>query len=140
MKKKNMKRVAAIALVLIAVYAVQCLRGGWILSAQIERVEFRGFESCEVSAKKTVELSRSEIRTLAFHYNLATYAGAVTGQGCPSDFGFAIYLTDGTRINIREANSPRIEVAGLGELYWIKGIGLTAYAQELMEKYDLTNP
>ncbi|MBQ7416361.1 MAG: hypothetical protein IJW14_04935 [Oscillospiraceae bacterium] len=137
--KKIITWIAAILVILLVVCGIQLWRGGWITSAQIERVEFRGCSSCEGPVSGSVELSRSEINKMVTYYNLAGYAGRVTGEDCDSAFGFTIYLKDGTWFSFREAGSPRIEVNPLnGEKYWITSGLLARYAQELIEKYELT--
>lgn len=139
MRKKIIKWAMVAVVVLAVISAIQIMRGRWILPAQVQRVEFRGYDSCDAPSNKNVELTEEEIRYLLTYYSLATYEGTVSGQGCASDFGFVIYLADGTQLSAREACAPRIEVhPPHGKPYWINSEKLAQHAQELIEKYDLT--
>ena len=137
-----MKKWIILGLVILGLLAVFCVNrvasGRLIFASQVQWGEFRGYDSCDDPATKRVELTDDEVRTLLTHFTLAAYAGKVNAEGCPSDFGFVIYLEDGTKISAREANSPRVEVGPAnGEKYWIKSQALADFAQELIEKYDL---
>lgn len=138
MKKKIALWIAIVAGLIAAIGIFNVSRGRWILASQVQRVEFRGYSSCDGPEADKVELTDSEIRTLVSHYNLAAYAGEINAEGCVSDFGFVIYLTDGSKITAREAQFFKIDVTlPTGTSYWLKSEGLTRYAQELIEKYDL---
>lgn len=138
-----MKKWIVLGLVILGLIAVFCgnrIAGGrLIFPAQVQRVEFRGYDSCDAPTPKEIELTDGEIRTLLTHFTLASYSGKVTADSCCSDFGFTIYLEDGTTVYAREANSPRVRVSSRsgGRDYWIKSQALADYAQELIEKYDL---
>lgn len=139
MKKKIIIAVAVVVGLIALVCTINILRGHWLVPAQIQRVEFQGHDSCSGPVSKTVELNNSEIRRMVAYYNLASYAGRVDAEGCDSEFSFNIYLKDGTRIHIREAYAPRIEVKlPQQDKYWINSTQLANFAQELIEKYDLT--
>ncbi len=136
-KRKIGKIAAILAIVFVAICGMQLLLGYWLLPGQIQRVEFRGFDSCEAPATQKVALNIDEIRKFTTLYCCSFYAGQVNAQGCPSDFGFDIYLTDGRHIIIREAGGSRLEVTTSHGQHWIKSSRLAAYAQELMETYNL---
>ena len=143
MKKQVIKWIAVIAGVIVGAWALLCiinaLSGRWLTPSQVQRVVFRGYNTCDSPESDTVELSDSEIRKVVAYYNQAIYAGRATADSCTSEFKFYIELTDGTRINIREAGSPRMKVfPPQGDSYWINSVLLADYAQELIEKYELT--
>jgi hypothetical protein len=138
MKKTIIKWVVIVASVIAVICTVQVLRGKWIFPIMVQRVEFRGFSSCSGPVSDKVELSKSEIRELAFHYSTARYMGRCRGEGCDSDFGIKFYLAGGMSVYVREAGSPRLEVRPpFGEKYWINSEELAQYARELVEQYDL---
>lgn len=143
MIKKIIKWSIIVVAVVIFLCAIICsikyMRGRWIPASQVEKVEFRGFTSCEVPIPEAVELNESEVRKVVRYFNTASYRGRVDAEGCDSDFNFTIYLEDGTRIYFREAGSPRLEVnPPEGEKFWITSQALAEYAQELIKKYGLT--
>ena len=139
--EKKIKRVMkCILLFLVVICVMQLVRGRFLVPSMIQRVEFRGYDSCDSPASKEVELNRFEIWTLAACYNLSSFAGSVNAEGCPSDYGFKIYWMDGAKISVREANAPRVEVSRpFSSKFWIKSSILDWYAQKLLEKYDLTD-
>ena len=140
MKKKIIIWSAIIVGLIVLVCCINFSWDRWILPAQVERVVFQGYTSCDGPISDTVELTDSEIRKLVFNYNCASYAGEITGDSCTSEFSFTFYLRDGSRIYVGDAHtrSPRIEVSPPhGERYWIKSEALASFAQELIEKYDL---
>lgn len=139
MKKKIIIGAAVVVGLIAVICAINILRGHWLVPSQIQRVEFQGHDSCGGPVSKTVELSDSEIHSMVAYYNLASYAGRVDAESCVSEFSFRIYLKNGTRIYIREAYAPRIEVnLPQQDKYWINSIQLSNFAQTLIEKYDLT--
>lgn len=138
MKQKIFKWALTLVVVLAAIGTIQTVRGRWIWPSQIKQVEFRGFTSCDAPSSKKIVLTEDETRQLLTYYSLATYVGTVCADGCPSDFGFQIYLSDGTVISCREAFSDKVAVnPPYGERYWIKSKKLTQYAMSLVEKYGL---
>ena len=138
MKKTIITWIIILAVVFTAVCTVQILRGRWILPAMVEQVVFHGYSSCDAPTPKNIELTEDEARQLVTYFSLAAYAGTVNAQGCPSDYGFTIYLSDGTIISAREANSPRIEVnPPQGDMYWLRSEKLNSFAKEVVEKYGL---
>ena len=138
-----MKKWIILGLVILGLIAVFCgnrLAGGrLIFPAQVQRVEFRGYDSCDGPVSEKIQLTDDEVRTLLTYFTLASYSGKVTADSCCSDFGFTIYLEDGTTVCAREANSPRVRVSSRsgGRDYWVKSQALADYAQELIEKYNL---
>lgn len=141
MKKTIIKWSIILAVLIIFICCINFSRGRWIIPAQVERVVFQGYTSCDGPISDTVELTDSEIRKLVFNYNCASYAGEVTADSCTSEFSFTFYLRDGSSIYAGDAHTrnPRIEVSPPhGERYWIKSKALADYAQELIKKYDLT--
>lgn len=138
MKRTIIKWTIIVAVLVVAVFAIQTLRGRWIWSWQVQQIEFRGYDSCDAPNSEKIVLTKSESRKLLRLLRSATFLGRVEGEGCPSDFGFRIYLIDGTTIYAREAYFNKIEVnPPLGEKIWLKSKKLTQYAMELVEKYDL---
>ena len=139
MKKKIPKWVIVIAVLLILIAIFNISRGRWVLASQVERVEFRGYDvDCEGPAAVYIELTGWDLHKLIAYYNFAPYAGPITGEGCVSDFGFIIYLKDGTKINVREAYFSKIEIdLPNGTSFWAKSKLLTNYANKLVEKYGL---
>ena len=131
---------AAVVVVLLALTILFNLLGGrWISASKIQKCEFQGFNSCEGPISKTVEITDGEAWMAATDFNLAIYAGGVAADACDSEFNFTFYLEDGTRISVTEADSPRVKVYATGKNgYWVISPSLAAYAQYLIEKYDLT--
>ena len=142
MKKKILKWVIIISVLLTLIAIFNISRNRWVLTSQIERVEFRGYDvDCESPAAVYVTLTDKDARKLSFYYSFAFYAGEVNAEGCASDFGFIIHLKDGTKIHAREAEFSKIEIdLPNGTTYWLKSKTLTSYANKLVEKYQLPGP
>lgn len=138
MKKKILIGLAVILGVVALLGVVLYVTGPKILFSQVERVEFQGRRSCDGPISKTVVLSDSEARKAVFYYDIAAYWGHVDAESCDSDFNFKIYLKNGDRISLIEANSPRIKVCAPNRDYiWINSPFLAAYAKALISKYDI---
>ena len=140
MKKTIIKWSIIIAAVIILVCCLKFFSGRWVLPSQVKGVQLRGYYSCDAPNTHNVALSEDEVRKLLYHYNFASYAGSVTADSCISEFGFTIYMEDGSYIHVKDAHtrSPLIEVSPLhGERYWVKSEALADYALELVEKYGL---
>ena len=138
MKKKIIIWTLVIVGVITAFCLIKYFSGQWITYSQVEKATLRGYYSCDGPRPGEVELSKGEIWQLVAYYNLAIYDGRVTAQDCCSDFGFVIYMEDGTIISGRDADFPRIEVhPPEGESYWINSSLLASYAKSLVKKYDL---
>ena len=142
MKKKIIIGISVVlALVLgVCVFCVRSSQG--MLPDQVQKVELRGYDSCELPSKKTVELSRDEISSLLACYNASLHLGDVDAESCDSDYGFVIHLTSGETIKVREAGSPRIEVSTQNSerKQWHSSIALDLYIKFLLEKYQLVTP
>lgn len=137
--KKKLIICAAVFIGLIALICVgNALMGHWLNADQVEKATFRGVNSCDGPVSATVEVTDGEIDWTATLFNLSLYAGDCLGEGCDTEFGFTLYMKDGTRFGIREAGSPRIQVMPPGEdSYWIYNPLLALYAKILIAKYDL---
>ncbi len=138
-KKAMIKWSIIIAGLIVIVCYFKFSSGRWVLPSQVKGVQLEGYSSCDDPAPRNMELSDSEARDLLFHYNLAGCEGSVTADSCTSEFGFTIYLKDGSYISVSEAGDPRMTVSPLhGDRYWIKSEALADYVRELVEQYDLT--
>ena len=138
MKKQIIKWTIIILVVVIAICTVRYLRGQMIFSWQVEKVEFRGSNTCSGKLSDTVELTEDEIREAIQYYNTSAKRRSVQGFQCDSDFAFTIHLKGGITIRIVEAGSPRLTVhPALGKDYWVDNEALAEYADKLIAKYNL---
>ena len=138
--KKKLLICASVVLGLIALTCVgNALLGHWLWAGQVDRATFRGVRSCDGPSSATVELTDGEIGWTAALFDLSLYAGDCLGEGCDTEFGFTLYMKDGTQLGIREAGSPRIQVMpqGAERSYWVYNPLLVLYTKILIAKYDL---